>query len=103
MSKRGAVVYGPLPAHAAGSTTRFGGKGVSLPYAPATSVASDTFVATNRPPGSTFMYTRFVSVLFSLIDATSNTDSLGCPAGCAGTVESRTADAMAAARVMASR
>src|ERR1043166_3238828 len=34
--------------------------------------ASETFVATHRPPGHTFIDTRFVSVLFSLIDATSN-------------------------------
>src|SRR5689334_11420410 len=72
MSKPSAVAYAPLQAHARGRTTRLGGKGTVSPYAPLMRVASETFVATHRPPGSTFMDTRFVSVLFSLIDATSN-------------------------------
>jgi hypothetical protein len=56
---------------------------MSPPYAPLMRVASETFVATHRPPGSTFMDTRFVSVLFSLIDATSNSTT---PLGTGGAV-----------------
>src|SRR5688572_22153813 len=95
MSNRGA----PLLAQPAGISTRLGGKGMSVPYAPAISVSSEMFVATSRLPGSTFMDTAVAPVLFSLIDATSNTGSICCPAAYAATVERRTADVMNAVRV----